>query len=119
MPGSASIVIISAHRMFGDSIAEALRQAYDVRHIEDIERWLTNPDTNVDAIIVIAPLTEFGAIRSRIRSAWQISDDPLLLCLDEDDPHSYVSHVHGHHVERQRLDLADVLDIVTEQHSGI
>lgn len=104
--------------MFGDSLAEVLRQAYDVRHVEDLESWLTNPDTSVDTIIVIAPLTTFGAIRSRIRSAWHSEDDPLLLCLDEDDPHSYVTHVFGCHVTRQRLDLAGVLDIVTHQHSG-
>lgn len=117
MPRS-TIVLIGAERLFTTSIAEALRREHDVHHVEDLERWLTSSHTTADVIVIIAPAVEFGEIRARIRSEWHTGDDPLLLCMDEDDAYCFVSHLYGCHVTRQRLGLADILEVITHQHSG-
>lgn len=108
----AEVNIVGAHGLLGELITAELRRRAEVRLHANLDNFMANRATPAGVVVIWSTAMELSELRTQLRRTLPVEADPLLLCVDEQDPHVYLMRLGETHVDRRRVGFSDVFEII-------
>lgn len=108
----AEVSIVGARGLLGELITAELRRRTMVRLHASLDSYLVDRMTSASVVVIWSTAMKLGELRAQLRRALPVEANPLLLCVDERDPHVYLMRLREPHVDRRRVGFSDVFEII-------